>query len=243
MNEINNWTALGVKLPAELVKAIDVYEAIRYATVEHPPVFDLAGVNEKNAEDRINTLADELARAAVVGDAKRHALAAASQEVTRQAGAAVPAVITELTPAFERSVSSFTEAVNGLPDDLTSDQLVAAGAATVSLYLAAKEAAAHIAVVDGWLASLVDLPYYAGLPQEPCLRVTSPLNRDELLVLLNAHQANNVDPLVRDLNPVYVAAAKNGIAFKISDPREQAARREQIESAPVDRQRRRVTVV
>src|SRR3954447_20529745 len=106
-DSVSRWTGMGVKLPKELTKAIEVYEAIRWTEVGHAPVFDLAAVTPDNAEAKIREFADQLAMSVPVTEhrgvsvsvleaAKRWAVNDAATAVYRLAGCAVPGVIEQL---------------------------------------------------------------------------------------------------------------------------------------------------
>jgi hypothetical protein len=69
------------------------------------------------------------------------------------------------------------------------------------------------------------------------LRVLSPSTRGKLAELLSAQQTQGADSLVAQLGAAFLTAARNGIKFKINDPRESAEILEGIESQPVSRVR------
>ena len=99
-------------------------------------------------------------------------------EILREASQALPDVIEQLRPGFERAVTSFVEAVENLPEKLTSEALVAAGPRVLSECQVALAASQLIHALDSWLASLKDLPGFAGLPPAtPMLRVWAPATR------------------------------------------------------------------
>lgn len=132
-----------------------------------------------------------------------------------EASQALPEVI-ERRPGFERAVSAFVEAIKGLPEELTSEALVAAGPNVLSEYQNAREAASVIASIYSWLAGLINLPAYAGVQTSPALRMLSAENRGELAKLRAAHQNRNADPLEIELGKLYLAAAREGIEFSLN---------------------------
>jgi hypothetical protein len=108
--------------------------------------------------------------------------------------------------------------------------LVAAGPSVLSEYQTAREASLVIARLDSWLASVSQLPIYAGLKTSPALRVLSPSTRGELSKLMTAHSSHKADPVEIELGTVYVAAAREGIAFELNSPTESATIRDRIET-------------
>jgi hypothetical protein len=149
--------------------------------------------------------------------------------VVNTAGALVPEIIGQIRPAFELAVSEYREALQTLPEDTSSDALVAAGPSTLAEYLRATTAAASIAAFDEWLSGLVWLPAFAGHNPEAALRVLKPTNRAQLHILTNAQGSAGA------LNPLYVAAVRNNIEFEIHTPAEASEIRQLIEAQPVER--------
>lgn len=207
---VSRWTDLGVKLPKALAAAIEVYEALRYVEVDFPVTFDLSAVTANNAEAKIREFADQLAptlRVVPTGgaphsalvEAKHRALTLAARDVIRKASAAVPEAVKQLTPQFDGAAAEFTESVLTLPNPLTDSALVEAGPGALSDYRRAVNAQAVIAKHDAWLASLANLPG-AGYERGQGTYVLTRLPK-------NAHRAEC------QLNPNYVAAAREGIEF------------------------------
>ncbi|MCV6979265.1 hypothetical protein H7I53_03360, partial [Mycolicibacterium pulveris] len=138
-NSVAGWTALGVKLPKELARAVEVLDAIRLVETGHPVVFGITDVTPDNVEEKIRELANQLLPtmgiATRVGatdlsaleTAKRQALNLAARDVLTKAGAAVPGIIKQLEPRFDAAVAEFTEAVLALPDDLSDAAIVRGG--------------------------------------------------------------------------------------------------------------------
>jgi hypothetical protein len=83
-----------------------------------------------------------------------------------------------------------------------------------------------------WLATLNQLPAYAGLQTSPATPVMSPANRGELAKLRTANEGRNADPLENELGRLFLAAAKEGIAFSLNTPSDSEQLRQTIESAP-----------
>jgi hypothetical protein len=231
-HRLSNWTALGIKLPKALSNAFDIFEALRYAEVERPVSFDLASVTADNAEQKVREFAEKLMptraidRFSTLAEAKRQALYLAARDMVAKAGAAVPEIVKQLTPDFDRAATEFTEAVKLLPDNVTSEALVSAGPAALEAYQAARSASAAIAGVDEWLSSLEEIP---GLASErlPLLRVLRPATNGQIYRLEQARDAR-VDSAHERLNKVYVEAARLGIEFGINTPREAVELRNSI---------------
>lgn len=212
---------------------------MRYVETRHPVTVDTSAISVKNAEDAVADLAARLLPAQME-PGKRSALEVAKDailnrlagEILTAATEALAEAIDQLRPAFERTVSSFTQAVRGLPEPLTSDALVTAGPSVVDEFQTARSAAQFINTVDAWLASLVDLPSFAGMAASPALRVLSPSNSGELAKLERVHATSRAGSVELELGTLYVCAARENIAFSINTPRDSALLRQNIESAP-----------
>ncbi|MCW2546788.1 MAG: hypothetical protein JWN96_1248 [Mycobacterium sp.] len=236
---VAGWAGLGVKLPKDLARSIEVFEAIRYVEIGHPVVFDVADVTPDNAEARIREFADQLVPAlplvpvvgargsSVLQEAKRQALTLAARDVLSKAAAAVPGIITQLAPEFDRAASEFADAVQALPDDLSDAAIVQAGPSVLADYKRAAQAQGVIAGFDSWIASLRELPGIAG-QVDPVTRVLRPANRDQLAKLEHANSKS-----YGQLNPLYVVAVREGVEFGMNTPAEGAAIRARIEALPV----------
>jgi hypothetical protein len=236
---ITNWPALGVKLPKPLADKIEVFDAVRYVETRHPVTIDTSAITAKNADDAVAELAARIVPAhadagevSALDKARSAILNQLGLEIMREAAQALPDVIDQLRPGFDRAVSSFVEAVENLPEPLTSEALVAAGPSVLSDYQAAREAASVIATMDAWLATLNQLPIFAGLPTPPALRVLSPSTRSELSKLTTVHGSHKADSVEAALGTIYVVAAREGIEWSLNTPAESAQIRQTIESAP-----------
>jgi hypothetical protein len=228
----DSWPAAVGKLPTALADAINAFDAAR--VVEEPHAgFDPSEVTGKNAADTVSKLAAALVAASEFSEARSQVLYALALRILRTAGAVVPEVLDSLSPAFEQAVAAFTEAVSELPDDLSSDALVAAGPAVLAAYHRALEAQSAIARIDGWIDRLRGLPAYAGYKSDMTLRVFAPLTRGQLQALVNASSGGASQ--LGHLNPLYVCAVNEGIEFKLNSPIEAAAIREEIEKQPLVR--------
>jgi hypothetical protein len=170
VTSITNWPALGVKLPKPLADKLDVFDAVRYVETAHAVTVDTSAITAKNAEDAVAELATRLlptqadpGKSSALEQAKATILDRLGSEILSAATEALPEVIDQLRPGFERAVSAFVEAVKGLPEELTSEALVAAGPSVLSEYQNAREAASVIASMDSWLAGLINPPRLRGV--------------------------------------------------------------------------------
>lgn len=236
---VSRWTNLGVKLPKELSTAVEVFEAIRYVEVDYPVEVDLAGITAANAEKKVTEFADRLLPTLKSGDhmsrtpreeAKSRMLNEAARVVVQQAGTAVPAIIEQLTPEFDKHAAAYVAAVELLPDTVDSDSLVQAGAPAVQAYVAAQDEAAWLDKVSSWVAGTQDLPGHGG-EVEVVLRVLRPANALQLSKL-DAAQYGNVNQTLRSINPVFFTAAREGIEFGINSLREAAEIRQSLAITP-----------
>lgn len=233
---VDSWSNLGVDLPKELTEALAAFDAARY--VEAPaPLVNADKLNAKNIGQTVQEVTDELVKAEKHAEAVRMVRNSLARRVLREAGAAVPSILEDLTPRFDAAVAKFREAAAKLPQDLSSDSLVKAGPEALKAYGDAKEAAAVIAGIDAWVASLTQLPAYGGRRPFAPLRIFNPQSPAEFETLRKAKDQTNVDALVRDLGPVLLAGVRAGIDTEIHDPIE-ADRIEQGVQAAAEAARR-----
>lgn len=232
-DEISRWVNLGVDLPEDLEKALEVYETLRYVEVGHRPQFDLSTVTADNAEAKIRAYAEHLALAgdgngfSMLEKAKKAAVDDAARRVANLAGGAVSSVIEQLTPAFEGHADAYAEAVSKLPTDITAESLVAGGADAVAVYGQAQQEAAHLNAVSNWAGSLTSLPF-GGTHFDPVLTILHP---ESVLDLIKLDEVNlkQADPTVVPLNAVWVAAVRLGVPFGINTPRAATKLRKELE--------------
>lgn len=237
---VSRWTGLGVKLPADLKKAVAVFEAVRYVEVDYPVDFDLADITAANAEAKVAEFAGRLVPALKTGDhlsrtplqeAKGRMLAAAAGDVVRNASAAVPGVIEQLTPEFDKHAAAYVAAVDLLPETIDSDSLLKAGATAVQAYAAAQAEAEYLNRVSSWVAGTRDLPGHGG-EVEVVLRVLRPASPKQLAALDAAHHRTNAGPTLHVLDPVFYTAAREGVEFGINTLREAANIRQSLAITP-----------
>jgi hypothetical protein len=223
----SDWPAIVGKLPKALTDLIDAFEAVSYVGEPYVAV-DAGAITAKNAEQYVRDLTETLGKAAHFDDARSRVLRALAISILHSAEAAVPELIEEIRPEFEKAVSDFTEAVELLPEQVGHDTLVDAGPDVLAAYHRAVAANKVIAKFDAWLAGLVQLPAFAGRTPE-LVRIVKPTTRAELYTLLDSNGHNYLQ-----LSPLYVIAAREGIEFDLLDPIAASRLREEIEAQPVE---------
>lgn len=233
-NNVSRWTGLGVRLPAELAEAITVFEALIYTEVGHQPVFDIAEVTATNAEDKLREFAEQLVLAdvpggglSVLGKAKNVAVDAAARRVNALARVAVPEVIEQLTPEFNRHADAYTEAVSKLPEVLTAETLVAAGPDAVAAYGQAQQESQHLNGFSSWVFEASYLSGVIPKDAEVVLRILRPSTAMEL-VKLDEARYKQADSTLAALNPVFVTASRLGVEFGINQLQEAAQLRNDL---------------
>ena len=238
---VTYWTNLGAKLPEDLTKAIELYEGILYTEVGHTPTVVLDKVTVANAEGVIRDLAHQIAIATTpVGmpgpqghgpleRAKKQVLDAAARNVIHQGRLAVPDVIDKLTPRFDRRAEAYVAAVALLPEDITSDTLLAAGPEAVASYQDAQREAQYLNTISSWVFQAGSL---FGLTKEayPAIRILRPVTLLELIKLEEAQWKPAVNPTLQALDPVLVAAARLGVEFGVNTMLECASMKQRLES-------------
>jgi hypothetical protein len=236
---VTNWTSLGVKLPDDLAKAVELYEAIRYTEVGYVPTFDIEKLTPKNAEAEIRKLAGQLVLAdpqhdasgnlSILEKAKRQVLDAAARQVVGLGRHAIPDVIEQLTPEFDRQAVAYAEAIRSLPEKITSDTLITAGAPVVSAWRAAQDAASYLDRISGWVASTGPITGVLAKQMESVIRILRPETAVQLGRLDTASHSQP-DKALAVLKPVYVTAVRLGIPFGINTLREAAQLRTELET-------------
>ena len=233
------WTSLGVDLPKSLETALDRFEALQLVEVGYQPVLDVEKVTPKNAEEKVREFAEVLAnhlplniegaRVSVLESAKRWAVEEAAQVVKREAARAVPEIIEALAPAFEEHAAAYSEAVLKLPEKVSSDALVTAGPDALAAYGVARQEAAEINKVSGWIGSTADV---LNIPSgsEGFLHVLAPDDAAQLAQLDSAGIAagRTADRTYRAINPVYFTAVRLGVPFKINTVKDARALRKDL---------------
>lgn len=238
-DSVSRWSgSLGVALPADLVKAIETFELIRWTEVGHVPQIDLSKVTAKNVETLIRDRASHTALLDKPGEgwgelakAKQAYTDAAAREVIRLAPGAVDGVIEQLMASFDEAAAAYVAAVDLLPEELTSETLVKAGAGAVGAYGQAQEAAAKLSTVHEWVSSLRELPGHHADVERAGLYIIRPENLVQLIELDKARAAKTNDVERAVGGPVLIVAAREGYEFSIRTPREDAQLRASLSSA------------
>jgi imidazole glycerol phosphate synthase subunit HisF len=213
---VSRWTGFGIKFSKELAKAVELLETLRYAEVGRLPVFDIEAVTPENAEDKIHEFAKQLALSEVPGGglsvldkAKKQAVEGAARRVVNLARHEVPSVIEQLTPDFDKHVEAYTAAVVKLPDDITAETLVAAGADAVSAYSDALQEVQYLNRIDNWV---VQTGYVAGIipkNMEVVIRILRPTSISQL-AKLDAARHKQANQTLLALDTVFFTAAREG---------------------------------
>jgi hypothetical protein len=194
-----------------------------------------------NAEAKIRELADELVLLEVPGGglstlqkAKMQALEAAARVVRNWGVHAIPDIIRQLTPEFDEHVEAYTEAFAKLPEDITAETLVSAGADAVTAFGDAQREVGYLNKIDGWSAQTATLLGITPKEQEVVIRILQPESMPQL-AQLDAARARQADPALQLINPVFYTAARDGIPFGINSARQAAALRTRLESPPLQK--------
>jgi hypothetical protein len=239
-HQVSYWTGLGVRLPEELTNAISVFEAIRYADVSYQPAFAIEEATPENVEELIYDFAERIALQASQGGgwsalegAKRHALEEAARKVNKVALPAVPEIIEQLTPDFDKHTAAYVAAIAQLPEEISPETLLEAGPDAVTAYGVAKSEAVHLDKVSSWVASTAAL---AGIT-ETTIRILRPSSALDLIKLDTAHRTPS-DPVVAAIDPVLFTAARRGVEFAINTLHEARELRESLETTPSSFRRR-----
>lgn len=219
---VTGWTGLGLRFPTELARAVELFETLTYTEVSYPAVFDIDGVTAANAEQKIREFADQLitAERAVEGlspleKAKKIAVDAAARRVNAQARLAIPDLTKQLTPGFDEHAQAYVEAVSQLPEDLTAQALVSAGADAVAAYGATQREAQYLSAIGSWIFETSYLSGFIPRDVETVLRILRPATALDLIKLDEAAH-KPADPVLAAINPVFFAAARLGVEFGIN---------------------------
>lgn len=230
---VANWAELpGVgKLSKELTEKLDLLDSVNHSDT-YVPVPSLDKLTPVNTEKIIADHAQALAAKSRFDDARqavRHVVVSSVLELAR---AEVPSVIEKMTPAFDAAVSAYVDAVECLPDELSSDALVAAGPATLEAYQAAVGAAQVLSQVNSWVTGLNRLAGVGGAA-DFSVQILAPRSRRELDELDRIKRDTRTDAVAQQVVPVFQLAARRGIPFEIHSPGEAQILRAELEAQPV----------
>ena len=105
-----------------------------------------------------------------------------------------------------------------LPDEITAETLVLAGADAVSAYAVAQQEAVYLGKVSNWVAQTRELPGHTSDPDR-ALRILRP-NSALQLAKLDEATWKPADPTLHALDPVLLTAAREGVTFGINTLRQ-----------------------
>lgn len=240
-NTFDAWKAAGVKLSKELVRLDAEIDALGFIDTRPPALPDVE-ITAANAEQVVRDRAQQLLPTISV-DA-RSAMDRARKEIetdrVRRAlhalAAAAPDAIEQLAPEFDAAAARYADAVYRLPVAVTTEQIVNGGDADVLGALNdAKKAAADLAVFDAFVTGLSDLPGVGRMAQPP-VRLIRPTTPKVFFRMSDAHQKGGrlVSDVERQLNPLWLTAARDGVEFRLQTPRES---RELVDALEAERVR------
>ena len=235
--DITDWTAIQLKLPKPLADAIAIYEESDYVM---PPVakFDTTGLTRETVAAAVEDYAQRMAAVAGFDDAKRLAREQLAVDLLYAATEAVPELMDQLRPEFDKAVTTYVEAVAQLPEKFTGDDVADAPEPVQAAYRAAVEADSVIRKVDSWLGSLGDLPRHGSYNPDRECRVLAPKDRNELTALMTNPKLSRSE---EKLHGLFLVAARAGVEFKMSTPAEASAIRAAIDATPIIQQRKFAT--
>lgn len=226
VDSITGWTGLGIKLSPELEKAVEVYETIRWTEVGHAFNIDIAKLAPADVESTIRDFAQHIitawarqAQLSPLGDARIRMMSMSAAHIIKLARQFAPEARDQLAVEFDKHARAYTEAVQKLPEELTSESLIAAGPDAVSAYSAAQAEVEHLRQARSWVSDVRRIPGLGAGENDPVLNVLRPSDIDQLN-LLDASLYAKVDPALDRIDRVFVTAAREGIKFGINLPAE-----------------------
>lgn len=221
---VTTWDFLGVDLPEELTKLFAARDAFRKVETELnlPELGDLTEDDDLGVV--VSQLAEHLSVAAHYRTARQQVSDVIDRGIVHAVGDAVTVIREQLTKTFDEAAADFRSSVERLPDPLTAETLVEAGPDALAAFQSTKAAAAELAKIDGWLASLSQLPQFAGHKPDPNVRITAPKDRTEYAAVAVKQR----EPLVQQLGEQAYNAARAGVEFRMMLPAETTAQLEEI---------------
>lgn len=236
-DSIAGWTALGIKLSPELEKAIELHEAIRWTEVRHGFDIDITELTPDDVEATIRDFAQHIVTAEAVGEnsplvsAKLRLMNSAAVQVIQLARPFAPEARDQLAVEFDTHAQAYTEAVQKLPEDLTSESLIAAGPDAVSAYSVAQAEVEHLRQMRSWVSDIRRIPGLGVGDADLVLNVLRPSDIEQLHRLDMALSAK-VDPVLGRIDPVFAAAVHEGVEFRINLPAESHRIRSELAYSP-----------
>lgn len=200
---------LGKSMPKTLLTAAANLEAIQWAQSPEVP-FDTEALTATNAEARVIEHAERLATAQQFNVARGQALNAAGHKVLVVAGDVLPEVFTGLQPRLTAASESLKAALELLPDNNPSPELLIGDVASVEAWHAATAAVADLDALDRFVSSLSAVYGHQG---EVTLRLLTPTTREAYQTLLRAKDAKGA------LKPLWVAGVTtHDVSWTLNDP-------------------------
>jgi hypothetical protein len=132
-----------------------------------------------------------------------------------------------LAPEFDEHAESYTEAVSKLPENLTAEALVSAGAEAVTAYGDAQREAQYLNRISAWVFETSYLSGVIPKDAEVVLRILRPGTALEL-VKLDEAAYKQADSTLAAINPVLFTAARLEVEFCINTLQEAAKLRSDL---------------
>ncbi|ORB46971.1 hypothetical protein BST43_26380 [Mycobacteroides saopaulense] len=238
VDSITGWAGLGIRLSPELEKAVEVYETIRWTEVGHAFDIDIAKLAPADVESTIRDFAQHIitawarqARLSPMGDAKLRMMSMSAAHIIKLSRQFAPEARDQLAVEFDTHAQAYTEAVQKLPEELTSESLIAAGPDAVSAYSAAQAEVEHLRQVRSWVSDIRGIPGLGVGDADLVLNVLRPSGIEQLH-RLDAALHGNVDPVLGRIDPVFAAAVHEGVEFGINLPAESHRIRSELAYSP-----------
>lgn len=214
MDKARDWQRAGYELPADLVRVLDLLDAIQDAVVAHGPALPAFDTLSPDDVGRVlDKLSADYAAHNAREDAHKALLRLAEAEVARATREATPAVLGQMRRAFNTAADTFVNSVAKLPATLDADTVATLSTEALTAYGEAKAAAEVIRSADAFVARL-----RSGLGNSESTvvcRVLNPATYGELDKLISARTGNHTR-IEREIGSVYLAAARNGVPFELS---------------------------
>jgi hypothetical protein len=221
---LSAWTdLLGANLPKPLAAASQALDAVEWAQAPHARL-DPASVSAENIDVKLAELSAVIAAENAWGETRKRARNTLGQYVMDTAFEVLPDLLLVVGKKLKESGAVFAEALELLPENPTSDALVAGGPVTVEAFGKARDAALELDAIDRWVASLN--PLY-GVNADPVLRCLTPTTREGLQTLLQAHNKKGV------LSPLWIAAVNTpDVSWSVNTPAQAKDIRAALDAMP-----------
>lgn len=221
---------LGGQLPPALADAVAAFEAAD-AVAEPSAAINVTAVTGDTAAQAVADAVDAAARAEVFHAAKSKVVDLLGRRVLGEAIAALPEAFARMSPDLDAAVKELATAIDDLPDEITDAAIVAAGPGTLAAYQRALAAQKTLNMLDGFVSSIPG-GYAHSAAQLHVLRLLTPTSRAGYGGLLDVAVTRGKRPA---LNPLWLFAVKNNIAFELNSPARQREIADEINSIPIVR--------